>query len=88
MKTKDIWRLPNKLLKTPLIMKSDDEGETKMTIYSGFFGMHVDKEKDNLVTAEIGWYVKDNSKNDSNINEPFYFRMPHFGGFFDDEDED
>ena len=88
LKTKDIWRLPDKLLKTPLIMKSDDEGETKMTIYSGFFGMHVDKEKDNLVTAEIGWYVKDNSKNNSNINEPLYFHMPHFGGFFDDEDED
>ena len=69
LKTKDIWRLPDKLLKTPLIMKSDDEGETKMTIYSGFFGMHVDKEKDNLVTAEIGWYVKDNSKNDSKIDK-------------------
>ena len=92
LKTKDIWRLPDKLLKTPLIMKSDDEGETKMTIYSGFFGMHVDKEKDNLVTAEIGWYVKDNSKNDSNIDKPFHCpKIPKipFGGFYDDdEDED
>ena len=58
LKVKDIWRLPKRLLKTPLIMKSDDEGETPMTIFSGFLGMKVDKEKDNLVTAEIGWYVK------------------------------
>ena len=60
----------DKLLTTPLIMKSDDEGETNMTIYSGFFGMHVDKEKDNLITAEIGWYVKDNSKIDKTSNCP------------------
>ena len=44
LKTKDLWRLPDKLLKTPLLMISDDEGETKMTIYSGFFGMSVNKE--------------------------------------------
>ena len=43
-------------------MKSDDEGETPTIIYSGFLGMNVDKEKDNLVTAEIGWYVKEKSK--------------------------
>ena len=59
IKTKDLWRLPEKLLKTPLLMKSDDEGETPMIIYSGFLGMKVDKEKGNLVTAEIGWYVKE-----------------------------
>ena len=70
LKTKDLWRLPDRLLKTPLIMKSDDEGETKMTIYSGFFGMNVDKEKDNLVTAEIGWYVKEKSKNNNNFHIP------------------
>ena len=61
IKTKDLWRLPEKLLKTPLLMKSDDEGETPMIIYSGFLGMKVDKEKGNLVTAEIGWYVKEKS---------------------------
>lgn len=39
-------------------MKSDDEGKTPMIIYSGFLGMNVDKENDNLVTAEIGWFVE------------------------------
>ena len=72
LKVKDIWRLPKRLLKTPLIMKSDDEGETPMTIFSGFLGMKVDKEKDNLVTAEIGWYVKGKSENnEDNSNNPF-----------------
>ena len=74
LKTKDFWRLPDRLLKTPLIMKSDDEGETKMTIYSGFIGMNVDKEKDNLVTAEIGWYVEEKSKNNNNSHNP---HIPH-----------
>ncbi len=36
IKTKDLWRLHEKLLKTPLLMKSDNEGETPMIIYSGF----------------------------------------------------
>ena len=85
LKTKDIWRLPDKLLKTPLIMKSDDEGETKMTIYSGFFGMNVDKEKDNLVTAEIGWYVKEKSKNN---DEDRRFPKPIFFGEFSESDDD
>ena len=71
LKTKDIWRLPNRLLKTPLLMKSDDEGEIPMTIYSGFLGMNVDKEKDNLVTAEIGWFVKEKSK--ERIHRHFFF---------------
>ena len=72
LKVKDIWRLPKRLLKTPLIMKSDDEGETPMTIFSGFLGMKVDKEKDNLVTAEIGWYVKRKlGNNEDNNNNPF-----------------
>ena len=72
LKVKDIWRLPKRLLKTPLIMKSDDEGETPMTIFSGFLGMKVDKEKDNLVTAEIGWYVKRKlGNNEDNSNNPF-----------------
>ena len=86
LKTEDIWRLPDKLLKIPLIMKSDDEGETKMTIYSGFFGMNVNKEKNNLVTAEIGWYVK-NSKKD---NDDLHFCIPHFHPPFgsDDSEED
>ena len=84
LKTKDLWKLPDRLLKTPLIIKSDDEGETKMTIYSGFFGMNVDKEKDNLVTAEIGWYVKEKSKNNNNFDIPL-IRHP-FG--FDDYDSD
>ena len=52
-------------------MKSDDEGETPMTIYSGFLGMNVDKEKDNLVTAEIGWFVKEKSQ-DTN-HRPYRF---------------
>ena len=74
LKVKDIWRLPKRLLKTPLIMKSDDEGETPMTIFSGFLGMKVDKEKDNLVTAEIGWYVKGKSENnEDNNNNSFGF---------------
>ena len=71
LKVKDIWRLPKRLLKTPLIMKSDDEGETPMTIFSGFLGMKVDKEKDNLVTAEIGWYVKRKLGNNEDNNNPF-----------------
>ena len=81
LKTEDLWRMPDRLLKTPLIMKSDDEGETKMTIYSGFIGMNVDKEKDNLVTAEIGWYVKENSKN----SNKFHIKHP-FG--YNDSDSD
>ena len=81
LKTKDIWKLPDRLLMTPLIMKSDDEGETKMKIYSGFLGMNVDKEKDNLVTAEIGWFVKEKSKNDQR------FKIPHpFGPNDSDSD--
>ena len=52
-------------------MKSDDEGETPMTIYSGFLGMNVDKEKDNLVTAEISWFVKEKSQ-DTN-HRPYRF---------------
>ena len=87
LKTEDIWRLPDKLLKTPLIMKSDDEGETKMTIYSGFFGMNVDKEKDNLVTAEIGWYVKNKSKNDDD-SRPFRPHKPRCFGHDDSDDDD
>ena len=71
LKVKDIWRLPKRLLKTPLIMKSDDEGETPMTIFSGFLGMKVDKKKDNLVTAEIGWYVKGKLGNNEDNNNPF-----------------
>ena len=76
LKTEDIWRLPDRLLKTPLIMKSDDEGITNMIIYSGFIGMSVDKEKNNLVTPEIGWYVKeksskDNNEKHNNIRHPF-----------------
>ena len=84
LKTKDLWKLPDRLLKTPLIIKSDDEGETKMTIYSGFFGMNVDKEKDNLVTAEIGWYVKEKCKNNNNFDIPL-IRHPID---FDDYDSD
>jgi hypothetical protein len=87
LKTEDIWRLPDKLLKTPLIMKSDDEGETKMTIYSGFFGMNVDKKKDNLVTAEIGWYVKHKSKNDDD-SRPSRPHKPRFFGHDDSDDDD
>ena len=68
LKVKDIWRLPKRLLKTPLIMKSDDERETPMNIFSGFLGMKVDKKKDNLVTAEIGWYVKGKSGNNEDDN--------------------
>ena len=82
LKTKDFWRLPDRLLKTPLIMKSDDEGETKMTIYSGFIGMNVDKEKEYLVTAEIGWYVKEKSKNNNN------FHIPHIRHPFGSNDSD
>ena len=66
IKTEDLWRLPEKILKTPLLMKSDDEGETPMIIYSGFLGMKVDKEKNNLVTAEIGWYVKEKCNDGKN----------------------
>jgi len=83
LKVKDLWKLPDKLLKTPLIMKSDDEGETKMVIYSGFLGMNVNKEKNNLVTAEIGWYVKIKSKKDKgNLR---HFRMFGIGS---DSDSD
>ena len=75
LKTEDIWRLPDRLLKTPLIMKSDDEGITNMIIYSGFIGMSVDKDKNNLVTPEIGWYVKKNRSKEKkgdhrNIHNP------------------
>ena len=56
----------DRILKTPLIMKSDDKGETKVTIHSGFIGMSIDKEKDNLLTPEIGWYVKGNCNNNNN----------------------
>ena len=87
LKVKDIWRLPDKLLKTPLIMKSDDEGETKMTIYSGFFGMNVNKEKNNLVTAEIGWYVKNKSKKDNGNLSHFKIRPIH-NPFGSDSDSD
>ena len=87
LKTRDIWRLPDKLLKTPLIMKSDDEGETKMTIYSGFFGMSVNKKDNNLVTAEIGWFVKtkSNKGEDKGISP-----IPpiHPFGMDDDSEED
>ena len=89
LKVKDIWRLPKRLLKTPLIMKSDDEGETPMTIFSGFLGMKVDKEKDNLVTAEIGWYVKGKSENnEDNNNNPFGSRrIRHPRPFGSDESD-
>ena len=81
LKTKDIWRLPDRLLKTPLLMKSDDEGETPMIIYSGFLGMNVDKAKDNLVSAEIGWFVKEKSKDNEGS------RIPHcFGHYESDSD--
>ena len=71
LKTKDIWKLPDRLLKTPLLMKSDDEGKTDMIIYSGFFGMNVDKEKDNLATPEIGWFVKEKSNDNDDSKFPF-----------------
>ena len=58
-----------------------------MTIYSGFFGMNVDKEKDNLVTAEIGWYVKDKSKNDDD-SRPFRDHKPKCFGHEDSDDDD
>jgi hypothetical protein len=82
LKTKDFWRLPDRLLETPLIMKSDDEGETKMTIYSGFIGMNVDKEKNNLVTPEIGWYVMKKSKK----NE--FFHIPRIHRPFESNNSD
>ena len=63
-------------------MKFCDEEETKMTIYSGFIGMNVDKEKDNLVTAEIGWYVKEKSKNRDNFN------THHFSHSYGSNDSD
>ena len=87
LKTEDIWRLPDRLLKTPLIMKSDDEGETKMTIYSGFLGMNVDKEKDNLVTAEIGWFVKENSKIKDNSKRSHFNFLHNFGSIGSDSDD-
>ena len=89
LKVKDIWRLPKRLLKTPLIMKSDDEGETPMTIFSGFLGMKVDKEKDNLVTAEIGWYVKGKSENnEDNNNNPFGSRRIRHPRLFGSDESD
>ena len=84
IKTKDLWKIPEKILKTPLLMKSDDEGETPMIIYSGFLGMKVDKEKDNLVTAEIGWYVKE--KCNDNKDRFGIFPMPCFGQYESDSD--
>ena len=88
LKTKELWKIPDKLLKTPLIMKSDKEGETKMTIYSGFFGMNVDVTKNNLVTAEIGWYLKNKSKIDKNDN-CFHIRpLKPLNRFGMDEDSD
>ena len=71
LKTKDLSKLPDRLLKTPLLMKSDDEGKTDMIIYSGFFGMNVDKEKDNLATPEIGWFVKEKSNDNDDSKFPF-----------------
>ena len=64
LKVKGLYKIPDKLLEITLLMKSDDEGETILTIYSGFLGMKVDEEKNNLVTPEIGWFVKLNSEND------------------------
>ena len=87
LKTKDIWKLPDRLLTTPLIMKSDDEGETQMAIYSGFLGMNVDKEKDNLVTAEIGWFVKENSKINDNSKRPLFNFLHNFGSIGSDSDD-
>ena len=84
IKTKDLWKIPEKILKTPLLMKSDDEGETPMIIYSGFLGMKVDKEKDNLVTAEIGWYVKE--KCNDNKERFGISPMPCFGHYESDSD--
>ena len=84
IKTEDLWKIPEKILKTPLLMKSDDEGETPMIIYSGFLGMKVDKEKDNLVTAEIGWYVKE--KCNDNKDRFGIFPMPCFGHYESDSD--
>ena len=81
LKTKDLWKLPDRLLETPLLMKSDDEGKTDMVIYSGFLGMNVDKEKDNLATPEIGWFVKKKSDDEKDS----YFRRPYSFNFgFDD----
>ena len=85
IKTKDLWRLPEKILKTPLLMKSDDEGETPMIIYSGFLGMKVDKEKNNLVTAEIGWYVKEKC-NDGKNRFGFSMRDNFLGHYEEDSD--
>ena len=85
IKTKDLWRLPEKILKTPLLMKSDDEGETPMIIYSGFLGMKVDKEKNNLVTAEIGWYVKEKC-NDGKNRFGFSIRDNCLGHYEEDSD--
>ena len=85
IKTKDLWRIPEKILKTPLLMKSDDEGETPMIIYSGFLGMKVDKEKNNLVTAEIGWYVKEKC-NDGKNRFGFSMRDNFLGHYEEDSD--
>ena len=85
IKTEDLWRLPEKILKTPLLMKSDDEGETPMIIYSGFLGMKVDKEKNNLVTAEIGWYVKEKC-NDGKNRFGFSMRDNCLGHYEEDSD--
>ena len=43
-------------------MKSVNEGKTNMIIYSGFIVMSVDKEKNNLVTPEIGTSKKSKVK--------------------------
>ena len=64
LKVKELYKIPDKLLEIPLLMKSDDEGETMMTIYSGFLGMKGDEEKNNLAIPEIGWFVKLKSEND------------------------
>ena len=62
-------------------MKSNDEGETPMIIYSGFLGMNVDKTKDNLVTAEIGWFVKEKSKDNEDRE------IPHFLGHYESDSD-
>ena len=81
--------MPDKLLKTPLLMISDDEGETKMTIYSGFFGMSVNKKDNNLVTAEIGWFVKKKDKDKDKGDHAFRIPRPDRPlGVDDDSEED
>lgn len=68
-------------------MKSDDEGETKMTIYSGFFGMSVNKKNNNIVTAEIGWFVKTKSNKEEDKGISPIPRI-HPIGMDDDSEED